>query len=70
VSTYCYVDTILHGATLEIKMGSPDAYETVALGEAQGLRCVLNVHAESKLAANHEAGVTWSRVAFARAFSA
>jgi len=26
VSTYCYVDTILHGATLEIKMGSPDAY--------------------------------------------
>jgi len=26
VSTYCYADTILHGATLEIKMGSPDAY--------------------------------------------
>ena len=26
MSTYCYVDTILHGATLEIKMRSPDAY--------------------------------------------
>jgi len=26
VSTYCYVDTILHGATLAIKMGLPDAY--------------------------------------------
>jgi len=25
VFTYSYVDTILHGATLEIKMGSPDA---------------------------------------------
>ena len=46
-------------------MFAVSAEETVALGEAQGLRCVLNVHAESKLAANREAGVTWSRVAFA-----
>jgi len=46
------------------------AEETVALAEAQGLRCVLNVHAESKLAENREAGVTWSRVAFAKGLSA
>jgi SAM-dependent methyltransferase len=44
---------------------SVSAEETVALAEAQGLRCVLNVRAESKLAANREAGVTWSRIAFA-----
>jgi hypothetical protein len=31
VSTYCYVDTILYGATLEIKMGSPDAYPAEAI---------------------------------------
>ena len=51
-------------------MFAVSAEETVALAEAQGLRCVLNVHAESKLAANREAGVTWSRVAFARGLSA
>jgi SAM-dependent methyltransferase len=44
--------------------------ETVALAEAQGLRCVLNMRAESRLAANREAGVTWSRVAFARGSAA
>ena len=46
------------------------AEETVGLAEAQGLRCVLNVRAESKLAANREAGVTWSRVAFTRGIPA
>jgi hypothetical protein len=30
VSTYSYVDTILHVATLEIKTGSPDAYTAAA----------------------------------------
>ena len=50
-------------------MFTVSAEETVALAEAQGLRCVLNVHAESKLAANREVGVTWSRVAFARGLS-
>jgi hypothetical protein len=38
VSTYCYVDTILHGATLEIKMGSPDAYESAPSPAAQASR--------------------------------
>ncbi len=45
-------------------MFTVSADETVALAEAQGLRCVLNVRNESKLAANREAGVDWSRVAF------
>lgn len=40
--------------------------ETVALAEAQGLRCLVNLHSESRLAANREAGVTWSRLAFVR----
>ena len=47
-------------------MFAASAEETVALAEAQGLRCVFNVCEESKLGANREAGVTWSRVAFAR----
>jgi SAM-dependent methyltransferase len=42
------------------------AQEAVALGEAQGLRCALNVRTDSRLAANRDAGVTWSRVAFMR----
>jgi SAM-dependent methyltransferase len=50
-------------------MFAVSAEETVTLAEAQGLRCVLNVHAESKSAANREAGVTWSRVAFSQVFS-
>ena len=44
--------------------------ETAALAEAQGLRCVLNVHAESKLRENRQAGVTWSRLVFVREVSA
>ena len=44
--------------------------ETVALAEAQGFRCVLNVHAESKLCENRQAGVTWSRLVFVREVSA
>ena len=51
-------------------MFAVSAEETVALAEAQGLRCVLNVRADSKVAANREAGVTWSRIAFARGLSA
>jgi SAM-dependent methyltransferase len=46
-------------------MFAVSAEETVTLAESQGLRCVLNVRAESKLAANREASVTWSRIAFA-----
>ena len=44
--------------------------ETVALAEAQGFRCVLNVHAESKLRENRQAGVTWSRLVFVGEVSA
>jgi SAM-dependent methyltransferase len=51
-------------------MFAVSAEETVALAEARGLRCVLNVCTESRLAANREAGVTWSRVAFARGLAA
>lgn len=60
-----------HGAVPSDRiMFTVSADETVALAAAQGFRCVLNVHAESKLAANRQAGVTWSRVAFIRGLSA
>jgi 2-polyprenyl-3-methyl-5-hydroxy-6-metoxy-1,4-benzoquinol methylase len=51
-------------------MFAVSAEETVALAEVHGLRCLLNVSAESRLAANREAGITWSRVAFTQASSA
>jgi 2-polyprenyl-3-methyl-5-hydroxy-6-metoxy-1,4-benzoquinol methylase len=51
-------------------MFAVSAEETVALGEAQELRCVLNILSESRLPANREAGITWSHVAFTRGFSA
>lgn len=47
-------------------MFAVSAEETVSLAQAQGLRCVLNARAEARLAANREAGITWSRVAFVR----
>ena len=47
-------------------MFAVSADETVALAEAQGLRGVFNAPAESRLAANRDAGVTWTRVAFRR----
>lgn len=50
-------------------MFAVSAEETVALAESSGLRCVLNAAAESRLAANRDAGVTWSRVALVRASS-
>jgi hypothetical protein len=40
------------------------AEETIALAAEHALGCVLNVHEESKLAANRADGVTWSRLAF------
>jgi SAM-dependent methyltransferase len=48
-------------------MFAVSAEETIALAKLHKLRCVLNVHAESKLVANREAGVTWSRLAFTAA---
>jgi len=41
--------------------------ETIALADAHGLRVVLNVHAQSRQAANRDAGVTWTQLAFSRA---
>jgi SAM-dependent methyltransferase len=46
-------------------MFAVSAEETIALAGSLGLRCILNVATESKLAANRESAVTWSRVAFA-----
>jgi hypothetical protein len=61
------VMTLRHGPVPSDRiMFDVSAEETLALAEAQGLRCVLNLRTESKLAANREAGVTWSRVAFVR----
>jgi SAM-dependent methyltransferase len=61
------VMTLRHGPVPSDRiMFDVSAEETTALAEAQGLRCVLNLRTESKLAANREAGVTWSRVAFVR----
>jgi SAM-dependent methyltransferase len=48
-------------------MFAVSAEETIALAGSLGLRCILNVATESKLAANRESAVTWSRVAFAPA---
>ena len=45
-------------------MYAVSADETVDLAERQGLRCVLNLRAESKLPANRAEGVTWSHLAF------
>jgi SAM-dependent methyltransferase len=42
------------------------AHETVALAELNGLECILNVHERSRLAANREAGVSWTRLVFKR----
>lgn len=48
-------------------MFAVSANEAVALAEAQGLRWMLNVVAELKLATNRDAGATWSRLAFTSA---
>ncbi len=42
------------------------AAETIQLAQASGLRSMLNVRTESAQPANRRAGVTWSRLAFAR----
>ena len=40
------------------------AEETIALAAAHGLRLALDVHAESSQAANRDAGVSWTQLAF------
>lgn len=46
------------------RMFAVSAAETIHLAQAQGLRSLLNVHAESVQLANRQAGVTWSHLAF------
>ncbi len=38
--------------------------ETIALARRYGLDCILSLRTESRLAANRDAGVTWSRLVF------
>jgi len=45
-------------------MFAVSAEETIALASQVGLRCVLNVHVESRQEENRRAGVTWSRLGF------
>lgn len=57
--------TLRHGPVPAGRIMYPvSAEETLHLAERQGLRCVLNLHAQSKLPANRAEGVTWSHVAF------
>lgn len=51
-------------------MFAVSAEETIALAGEHGLHLLLNVHAESIQAANRDAGVSWSRLAFRRHESA
>jgi SAM-dependent methyltransferase len=60
--------TLRHGAVPVGRiMFAVSAEETIAQAEREGLRCVLNIQAESRLTANREAGVSWSRIVFTRA---
>ena len=61
------VMTLRHGPVPSGRiMFAVSAAETIALAEAHGLRVVLNVHAESSQAANRDAGVSWTQLAFRR----
>jgi SAM-dependent methyltransferase len=48
------------------RMFAVSAEETIALAEMQGLRLLLRLYAESQLAENRAAGVTWTTLAFAK----
>jgi len=59
--------SLRHGPVPSTKqMFDVSADETINLGESLGMRCVLNVEAESIQSANRLAGVTWSHLAFQR----
>jgi len=59
------VMTLRHGPVPSGRiMFAVSAEETIALAAAQGLRLSLNVHAESSQAANRDAGVSWTQLAF------
>jgi 2-polyprenyl-3-methyl-5-hydroxy-6-metoxy-1,4-benzoquinol methylase len=46
------------------RMFEVSAAETIRLAQMQGLRCILNVEAESIQPGNRLAGITWSHLAF------
>jgi 2-polyprenyl-3-methyl-5-hydroxy-6-metoxy-1,4-benzoquinol methylase len=62
------VMTLRHGPAPSGRiMFAVSAEETIALAATHGLGLVLNVHAESSQAANRDAGVSWTQLAFRRA---
>jgi len=61
------VMTLRHGPAPSGRiMFAVSAEETIALAATHGLGLVLNVHAESSQAANRDAGVSWTQLAFRR----
>ena len=59
------VMTLRHGPVPSGRiMFAVSAEETIALAATQGLRLALNVHAPSSQAANRDAGVSWTQLAF------
>jgi len=62
------VMTLRHGPVPTGRiMFAVSAEETIGLAAEQGLRLVLNVHAESSQAVNRDVGVSWTQLAFRRA---
>ena len=61
------VMTLRHGPAPSGRIMFPvSAEETIGLAAEHGLRAVLEVHAESSQAANRDAGVSWTQLAFRR----
>ena len=59
------VMTLRHGPVPSGRiMFAVSGEETIALAQAHRLRVVLDVHAESSQAANRDAGVSWTQLAF------
>jgi SAM-dependent methyltransferase len=62
------VMTLRHGPVPSGRiMFAVSGEETIALAQAHRLRVVVDVHAESSQAANRDAGVSWTQLAFRRA---
>lgn len=59
--------SLRHGPVpLGRRMFEVSARETIVLAEAVGLKCMVNLEAESVQEGNRRAGVTWTHLAFAR----
>jgi len=62
------VMTLRHGPVPTGRiMFAVSAEETIGIAAEQGLRLMLNVHAESSQAVNRDVGVSWTQLAFRRA---